>query len=218
MLFSRLLLIAALLSIASPGFSASITSILSGTDNNFGFSVVHSSDAGSDGQAGTILDSVSLGSNGGTVTVGGGLMLINAELDIGTQSYQAVGSFDLAGLLDNSVQADVLLGSLTLTSASGPYDGTYYFEDRNYSNAVLKPNSFDVGSLTLSLWGATNASDPNAKIGDALDLSPGGLGIDLRVQLSSNPIPEPGSVALYLVGLGIVGWTIRRATQGASAA
>ncbi|MDJ0788374.1 MAG: hypothetical protein QNK05_16325 [Myxococcota bacterium] len=217
MLLFRLFAIGFVMLLASPGFSVSISDVLSGADNNFAFSVVHSSDSCFDGQCGKVLDSVALGANGGTVTVSGGLLFLNAELDIGSDTYQASGSFDLGGLLDDSVQANVMLGSITLASASGPYDGVYFFEDRNYSNAVLKPNALDLPSLTLSLWGATNASNPNAQIGDAMDLSPGGLGIDLRIELSSNPIPEPGSVALYLVGLAVVGYTIRRVTQVAGA-
>lgn len=204
--------------VAAPALSVPITDILSGSDSNFSYSLIHTSSAGSDGQSGTILAGISLGANGGSITTAGGQLLIDAELVIDGTTYQAVGAFDLAGLLDDSVQADIMLGSLTLTG--GTYAGVYFFEDRSYSSASLKPNSFDQATGILSLWGSTNVSDPNAKIGAPIDLfaASTGYGIDLRIEASSDPIPEPTSVALYLVGLAVVGGAIRKRIQAPSAA
>lgn len=213
MLIRVALALAALL-FASPALAVPVQDVLNGTDGNFSFSLVHSSTGCSDGQCGSPLDGITLGGAGGSASVSGGQFLLDVQLNIGGELHQATGAFDFAGLLDNSAQTNLLLGSLTLTG--GQYAGTYFFKDRNYSSAALKPNSYDQASNTLSLWGTTNVSNPNAKIGEAIELSPGGTGIDLRVQLSSNPIPEPGAVALYLAGLGIVGGAVRRVARTAS--
>jgi hypothetical protein len=200
-----------LLLIAAPSAAAPIIDVLQGVDANYRFSVVHSSTGGSDGQAGSVLARILLGPAGGTATVVGPVLELDVQLVIAGDSYQATGAFDVAGLLDDVAQTDRMLGSLSLVGV-GNFAGTYYFKDRNYSSAVDPPNSLH-GTI-LTLWGATNVTNVATKgapqIGDEIDLSPGGTGMDLRLEISSDPIPEPSSVALYALGLAAAGGAVRR--------
>jgi len=211
---ARVLVLAVVLCVcATPAAATPVLDVLSGSDGNFGFSVVHTSTGCSDGQCGTVLDSVGLGGAGGSLTASGGgtLLDLNVQLVIGSGTYDASGVFDLAGLLDNSAQLDKLLGTLELTHVAGTneYGGLkFLFEDRNYSSAVLKPNSLN--GDTLSLWGATAYNGPaDPAIGDSLDLIPGGTGIDLRLKLA-NPVPEPQGAAVFAMGMAVVGSFLRR--------
>jgi len=215
---AALALSSALLLAAAPAFAVSIDGVLAGTDGNFQFSVVHTSSSGSDGQMGTVLADVGLGDGGGTALQAGSLLQIDLELDIAGSIYDASGSFELAGLLDDTNQADILLGHLGLTLDSGDDDleldgATFYFEDRNYSSASMPPNSLD--GVFLSLWGATDFEIPVAGtpvIGEAFDLVAGGTGIDLRLELA-NPIPEGDAMGLFAAGVLVVGastWARRR--------
>ena len=210
-LMSRaVLLVGVILLFASSASAIPVVDVLTGSDGNFSFSVVHNSSGGNDGQSGTVLDSISLGGAGGsaTVTGAGTLLDLDVELVIGGGTYNAAGLFDLAGLLDDVLQQDVLLGTLELTYVSGAdnsYDGLkFYLEDRNYSSATLKPNSLQ-GEF-LSLWGATDfnptfpGTPADPQIGDPLDLISGGTGIDLRLELA-HPIPEPQAAMVFLTGL-----------------
>jgi len=212
----RLLLALVMLLGAGPASAASIVSVLSGSDGNFNFSVTHTSSAGDDGQMGTVLDSITLGGAGGSATASAGLLNLQVQLHIGGVDYDATGVFDLAGLLDDSAQEDILLGSLSLAGAGG-YDGmTFYFEDRNYSSATLKPNSLD--GVFLSLWGATDFTLASASpaIGDSLDLVAGGTGIDLRFELA-NPIPEAHGIGVFAAGILVAcagSWMHRRSAEG----
>jgi len=214
----RLLLALVMLSGAGSASAAPIVAVLSGSDGNFSFSVTHTSSAGSDGQMGTVLDSITLGGAGGSATASAGLLNLQVELRIGGVDYDATGVFDLAGLLDDSVQEDILLGSLSLAGAGGTYNGmTFYFEDRNYSSATLKPNSLD--GVFLSLWGATDftLASANPAIGDRLDLVAGGTGIDLRFELA-NPIPEAHGIGVFAAGILVAcagSWLRRRGVEGA---
>ena len=121
----------ALLVCAASASAIPVIDVLTGSDGNFSFSVVHSSTGGSDGQSGAILDSISLGGAGGDVSISGSTLLVELEVAIGTGTYDASGVFDLAGLQDDSAQLDILLGTLVLTNTAGTaeYDGLkFYFE------------------------------------------------------------------------------------------
>jgi hypothetical protein len=209
MRFASPFLVTALLALASPAGAVPIADVLSGTDGNFLFSVVHTSTSGSDGQSGSVLGDVSLSAGGGSWVVAAGTGFLDVELDVdvagSVSTYQAKGSFDLAALADDGTQADTLLGFLAFDLLAGADDAaidglTFYFEDRNYSNASLRPNGLD-GDL-LTLWGATEFTG-TPTLGSGFDLVPGGRGIDLRVQLAP-PIPEPSARPLYVAGLAVV--------------
>jgi hypothetical protein len=208
-------LLVALILCAGPAAATPVLEVLSGSDGNFSYSWIHTSTGGSDGQSGSLLDAIGLGGAGGDITVSGAgtLLDVDVELAIGTGTYDAIGQFDLAGLLDDTTQADVLLGTLTLSHVAGTaeYDGLkFYFEDRNYSSASLKPNSLN--GDTLSLWGATAFTSPvtDPGIGDALDLNSGGTGIDLRMRFGGSPVPEPSAAAVFAIGLAVMGHVTRK--------
>lgn len=197
-------------SLAGPAGAVPVVDVLQGSDGNFQFSWVHDSSAGGDGQGGNLLGSVELGAGGGTWEEVAGIATLEIELvvDVGgdLSTYDATGSFDVAALSELATQADVLAGSLSLTMTSGldeaDIDGvTFYFENRNYGNATLRPNSLSGDVVTL--WGATLFTGTPV-LGQPFDLVPGGRGIDLRIQLGP-PIPEPSARPLYLAGLAVVG-------------
>ena len=212
-------LLASLTAFASTAAADPITDVLSGSDNNFTFSVIHTSSSGSDGQSGSITHDVSLNTS---------LALPNDwdatphfHLDLTARSggavsiYHVAGAFDLTDLSDGVYSGNQLVGYLTFNVLSGDdfLDGeTFYFEDNTYSSAVNKPNS-QSGNL-VTLWGATNY-DHNLGtpvIGNEIDLMAGGAGIDLRLQLA-DPVPEPGTFALFgLAGLGFAVYRRRRKT------
>jgi len=211
-----ILALAAAGSLVAPSARAlPVTAVLDGTDGNFQFSVVHTSTGGNDGQSGTILGDVGLGGAGGEWTDAGGIATLDIELtvDVGgsVSVYDAVGQFDVAALTEFSTQTDVMIGSLAFALTSGADDGaldglTFYFENRNYSNAGDPPNGLVTagsGASYLTLWGASEFTGSGA-IGEPLDLVAGGRGIDLRLEIAP-PIPEPGARPLYLAGLAIVG-------------
>lgn len=203
----------ALLALAGPAGAVPVVAVLDGTDGNFQFSVVHTSTSGDDGQSGTILGDVGLGAAGGDWTVVGDVGTLDIELtvDVGgsVSTYDAIGDFSISALTEFSTQADVMLGSLAFTLTAGADDAgidglTFYFENRNYSNASDPPNGLQidpVGGDVLTLWGATEFTGRGV-LGQSLDLVAGGRGIDLRIQTA--PIPEPGSRPLYAAGLLIV--------------
>ena len=209
---------------SAPASAVSIDDVLSGTDVNFLFSVVHSASGGSDGQSGTIEGYLDMGAPGGTATVNGAALEIrDLELTLANTSggavvatYDVSGDFDLARLLDTSANSDALLGWLDFSLSGGDdtnfgVDGRrFYFEDRNYSSALLRPNS--LSGVFLTLWGSSNVNPavgdgtPDT-FGEAFDLladsSGRARGIDLRLELSA-PIPEPTARPLFLAGLAVV--------------
>ena len=191
-----------------------VDAVLSGSDANFSFSVIHTSTGGSDGQSGSILGGIDLGRSGGDWTVVGDIGTLDIELtvDVGgnVSTYDAFGTFSVAALTEFTTQADVMLGSLAFALTSGAdesaIDGlTFYFENRNYSGAADPPNglSLDPAGDLLSIWGTTEFTG-TATIGESLDLVAGGRGIDLRLRMAP-PIPEPSGRPLYLAGLAIAG-------------
>jgi len=205
-----LALVAAFSFVASTAEAAPIVAVLSGVDNNFQYSYVHTSTSGSDGQGGTIIGSVGLGAAGGDWTVVAGIATLDIQLtvDVGgsISVYDALGQFDVAMLTETATNADVLLGYFGMTLVSGADDAaidglTFYFENRNYGNAVERPNGMVGDEITL--WGASLYTGTPV-IGAAFDLVPGGRGIDLRLQVGP-AIPEPGARPLYLTGLAVVG-------------
>ena len=215
MLRAALVALAAVLAFAArPASAVPVTAVLAGNDGNFGFSVVHSSSGGSDGQAGTILGDVLLGGAGGDWSVLGDLGTLDVELlvDVGgsVSSYDALGGFSVSALGEFASQADVMLGSLAFSLTSGAdevgIDGlTFYFENRNYSSAGDPPNGIqlDPSGDVLTLWGATQFTGSGV-IGEGLDLVAGGRGLDLRIKIAP-PIPEPSARPLFVAGLLVVG-------------
>ncbi len=200
--------------------AAPIADVLSGTDGNFRFSVVHTSTGCSDGQCGSILGEVSLGAGGGNWLSDGTNAFLDLELDVNVggsiSTYNAKGAFSETALTDFGTQADVLLGSLDVTLLSGADDAgldglTFLFEDRNYSTAANPPNGLTGNMLTL--WGAT-AYTGTPTLGSALDLVPGGIGIDLRVEIGP-PIPEPSAKPLFLAGIAVVAFGASRMRRSA---
>lgn len=208
--FAALFLLLAVPAQALP-VPAPVTGVLQGSDGNFSFSVIHTSSAGSDGQSGSVLDTVTLGAGGGQWVESGALASLDIQLDIGAGTYDVSGMFDLPALADLLEDPNTMLGSLTFQLVAGAdthgLDGlTFYFEDNHYSSASLKPNSIQpAGSgQVLNLWGATQvAGSPSFVLGEALDLEPGGTGIDLRVGIGP-AIPEPSARPLFMAGLAVV--------------
>jgi hypothetical protein len=204
-------LLAALVGLlAAPAHAVPVLDVLSGTDGNYSFSWVHDSTSGNDGQGGTRVGAVDLGAGGGTWVVAAGIGTLDIELtvDVGgsVSTYDATGSFDVAGLSEFATQADVMVGSLAFTLTAGLDDAavdgvTFYFENRNYGTASSPPNG--LAGDVLTLWGASRFTGSGV-LGQPLDLVAGGRGLDLRVQFAP-PIPEPSARPLYLAGLALVG-------------
>jgi hypothetical protein len=117
-------------------------------------------------------------------------------------------------LADGLFDVNTLVGYLDFAAVAdgdgvdfGDVNGeTLYFEDRTYSSAVTPPNTRSGNTVTL--WGATVFSGPKT-LGAAGDLSPGGRGIDLRIE-----IPEPASMSLLGAAL-VAGAFLRRRRKAA---
>jgi hypothetical protein len=197
---------------AAASFAVDIL-VTSGSDGGFAFSYVHDATSACETisgiqfcKSGGDIDSIpsaqtltgtyddvtellSLDS-GQTLNVTGGL-----NIDI------TGGTIDLDEL-DDAVETDVFVGAITTSS-----HGTFHFLDHLFAGPA---NSYTPGSGSLMLWGNnwSNAGTPDP--GQFPDNSPiPQYGIDLGLELSFRPIPEPG--VAWLLGLaGLVALRARR--------
>lgn len=194
-------------------------------DNNFHYSYTHTAEyadpSGVYYYGGTPTSALSGTLSGdltaGILTISGGELLRMAKPDgsvpLNSNPYDRVlGRMTLTGSLDFTNQGlndESLIGSLSYTlydpAGTETGSGAWYFANRDFSNAVNKPNNLgDDG--TLRLWG--NNWDPTSRI--HYTPGPDGLGIDLGGQVVTAPIPEPASVVLFGAGAAIVGGAVLR--------
>jgi hypothetical protein len=113
--------------------------------------------------------------------------------------YTSFGARVTAGVMAGSQ------GSFTLTLGSD--DAAYLFIDQQLVLARPGPNSYGTSQATVALSAGYHQIDlqfyNSFCCGSALSLDPGGLDYVAAV-------PEPGSLPLWLAGLGATGWALRR--------
>ncbi|MCH9638286.1 MAG: PEP-CTERM sorting domain-containing protein [Betaproteobacteria bacterium] len=186
-----------------------ISQVLSGSDNGFGFSGLHYA-TGNQSMSGSNFSSVSLdtnftsffhiddhsGNNNFELHLilddkGGSLLTLSGVLDFRVAAGELLGTLN-ADFSDPSVHADTFFKFVQGTTSVG-------------GNGVPNPNGIN-GDL-LALWGANSTADhlPNS-IG--FDPSTADLGIDLVVRWVE--VPAPDSVALLALGLLGLGFARRK--------
>ena len=162
---------------------------------------------------------------GGVLTISGGELLRLAKSDgtvpLNDAPYDlTLGTMRLKGVLDfrnQDLNDESLLGSLHYETfdADGVQtdSGTWYFANRDFSNATHRPNNLsDEGDLRL--WG--NNWPNHRGLIDRASYAPNlreRLGIDLGGRVVTQPIPEPTSVILFVAGGLIVGGAVVRRRQ-----
>jgi len=187
--------------------------VSSGSDSGFAFSYVHDATTSCE-----MVSSVEFCKNGNAVdaipspqTLTGTYDDVTEILTLdGMQTLTVSGGLDIditGGMidldeLDDGTETDVFVGTIATSS-----HGTFHFLDHIFAGPA---NSYTPGTSTLMLWGNnwdnTGTPDPG-KFPDNSDIPR--YGIDLGLELSFTPIPEPGAV--WLLGLaGLVALRARR--------
>lgn len=166
----------------------------------FDFVVTRSDDSSLDGLKGHITTG---GFNVGMITITGGLQVApvtgtgTVSIFDGLDTLTADLQFDEISSFNNSVGLSFsTLVNLTNVSYSGSNAGLL---------AVL--NSIDP-ALSIA---ATFV--PNRPLTDLLTNNPGTITTSYALAFSGHPVPEPSTVALLTVGLGLVGFSVTRARR-----
>lgn len=139
-----------------------------------------------------------------TLLVVAGQGQVNAATTIGLdpQTWASEGAWASIGLSLNGVGSD---GNGNQSSSDGVYaNASYQYGPDGQGNWGYQPQAFDIQeSVTVSF----------------LNLTAGNLQGSLQAMVSVNgqsavtAVPEPGSVALMLSGLGLIGWFGRRQSR-----
>lgn len=86
-----------------------------------------------------------------------------------------------------------------------------YLDSGNYLATVTQYPNFAIGpSLSDGFWGSNFSGSGSHYALDILNVSQAALGVSFN---SVSPIPEPQTCAMLLVGLGIIGFVVRRRKQ-----
>jgi len=191
-----------------------IDSVLSGSDGGYGYSSFHDS-------SGSVMSGASYGDINETVisgtyndvtgeflatltvdpTAAGADLLFSLDgtLLFGNDEFLADPSFLAIDFLgENGALADTTLGFMS---------GDVCCSGNNNSQPGLDPNSFDVSEGILTLWGASGFDGDSSYIESI-------LGMDLRLTMSVAPdtssVPEPGTLTLLGLGIGLLGFARRK--------
>lgn len=189
-----------------------ITEVLSGSDNGFGFSGLHH--ATSNGSmSGANFSSVSLSSNHTSFFHANNLSgTDNFELYLNLDSFGG-SLLTLSGVLNFTVAEGELIGTINADFADETIHADTFFKFVKGTvslGGVNVPSPNSTQNDLMSLWGANSTADhlPNS-IG--FDPATASLGIDLVVRWDDptppNEISEPVSLVLFalgLFGLGVV--------------
>jgi len=126
------------------------------------------------------------------------------------------GSTELFGNSFSSAQHFSDCFSFTLGSSADAFGGTLEFDPLSFLNIDVKSISLTGGSLLSTLVDYTPgkfsfdnlvAGDVTKSWGLGLPVAYGGV---LTTNAVVNPVPEPETYAMLLMGLGTVGWIARR--------
>lgn len=192
-----------------------IDELLNGTDGGFGYSGFH--DASGHVMSGSDFGGI-VGLVSGTYDDVTGAF--NATFEVDPVGPAANTTFTLTGnmlfssnFLANGATLDIDFLAPTpnlIDTTLGFAPGDVCCNGNNNGTPGLDPNSFDLSTGIMTLWGA-NGFDENATGDNAVDYYNGStLGMDLRVKLSAVSVPEPSVLAL--MGLGIIALGIARRT------
>ncbi|VAW58866.1 hypothetical protein MNBD_GAMMA11-627 [hydrothermal vent metagenome] len=187
-----------------------ITSVLSGTDNGFGFSGFHFAgedpassnpyDFDGDASTGTALAGFDSTPISGTYNdeTGDLNMVLGLTGDAtGTVTLSGTGFFFDAGN-PNTLSNATTLSAVFSNPTASLFNTTIVFDNiiECCAGASPAPNSFD-GAL-MSLWGA---DFPSGTPGLAVVAGGPEIGLDLRIEVSAVPVPA----AVWLFGSGLIG-------------
>ena len=195
-----------LVAATTTAYAGEITEVLTGSDNNFGYSLLHKA-SGCDSMCGGTISKVSLSTNhtsffnrdlsGNNFKLyltldkfSDSLLTLSGELDFDVSEGQLIGNIS-ADFADNTVHSDTFFKFVKGTSGVG-------------GDKVPNPNGFNDDFTLMSLWGANSSGDP---VTDSIGFTNGtaDLGIDLVVRWDDSTtiteVSEPASLLLFALGL-----------------
>jgi hypothetical protein len=172
-------------------------------------------------QAGTITGSIVFGTS--QVTLNGGSDLSSAtslQIDsfAGANSLQAIGSGDYSVITPGAKfdVPDLVLASLAGFTISNSTYGTFtsVASDGPYISSIINQNAnfldiFLIGTFVPAVGGPLDSFDPS-QTSVRLSFNQSGSSVGVTITLNSPPAPavlapEPGTMALAFVGLGVAG-------------